>query len=134
MKQLSTESIPGKGYCLLSFRNALVFEPYECRDGLLFFNGRDRLEWEQPYECRFFDRDRDCHMVFREARGDFCERIYTQEEEKSMDPDLLYTEKVLLREEYAGLAGYPSRLVIVNRYRYSQSDTLILKNYRISYE
>ena len=122
MKQLSTESIPGKGYCLLSFRNALVFEPYECRDGLLFFNGR------------FFDRDRDCHMVFREARGDCCERIYTQEEEKSMDPDLLYTEKVLLREEYAGRAGYPSRLVIVNRYRYSQSDTLILKNYRISYE
>ena len=108
MKQLSTESIPGKGYCLLSFRNALVFEPYECRDGLLFFNGRERLEWEQPYECHFFDRERDCHMVFREARGDFCKRVYTQ--------------------------GYPSRLVIINRYRYSQSDTLILKNYRISYE
>ena len=49
-----------------------------------------------------------------------------------MDPDLLYVEEPLLREEYAGRAEFPNRLKIVNRYSYSENDTLVLVNYRIA--
>ena len=134
MNRLPIEGIPQEGYCILSFRDALLFERYEYRDGKLCFPGSDRLERELPYDCRFFDREKDCHLVFRESRGDICKTVLTEEEEKAMDPDLVYAEEVLVREEFAGREGLPKKLLIVNRYRYTEYDTLTLKNYRISYQ
>ena len=134
MKQIPYEIIPLEGFCLLSFRDALVFEPYELRDGQPHFAGCERLKQEMPYDCHFFDREKDCHMVFRESRGDFCVTVLTAEEEKVMDPDLIYVEKQLIREEYAAREGFPSRLSVISRYRYSEFDTLLLENYRLSYE
>lgn len=49
-----------------------------------------------------------------------------------MGPELLYEEEVLVRDEYAGKPGLPDRLKIVNRYMYTENDTLVLKNYRIA--
>jgi hypothetical protein len=48
-----------------------------------------------------------------------------------MEPDLIYTQTVILRKEYT--SPELKHLVIVNRYEYSANDTLVLKNYRISY-
>ena len=58
--------------------------------------------------------------------------ISSEYEEKLMDPNLLYTQKVLVQEQFSKEKDMPERLVIVNRYVYSENDTLVLKNYRIS--
>ena len=49
-----------------------------------------------------------------------------------MDPDLLFSEDVLVKKEYAALRGIPEKLRVISRYRYSENDTLVLDLYRIS--
>ena len=50
-----------------------------------------------------------------------------------MDPDLIFVEEPLVREELAQKPGIPKRVKVVNRYAYTPNDTLVLSNYRISY-
>lgn len=49
------------------------------------------------------------------------------------DPDLLYEEEVLVKDEYSEKSGLPERLKVINRYMYTENDTLVLKNYRIAF-
>ena len=84
-------------------------------------------------ECHLFDEEREYRMIRREQRGDRVEVVLTRAEEEGMDPDLLYEEEPLVREEYARRAGLPKRLRIINRYAYSRNDTLVLVNYRIAF-
>ena len=81
----------------------------------------------------FFDRENDYRIVFRESRGDICRNLLTEEEERHIDADLIFVEEHLIKEEYAKRGGFPKKLRIINRYRYSDNDTLVLDNYRISY-
>ena len=50
----------------------------------------------------------------------------------NMEPDLLFTEEVLVKKEYTDIPGIPEKLRVINRYRYSENDTLVLKDYRIA--
>lgn len=72
-------------------------------------------------------------IIFRSARKDIIETVLTAKEEESMEPDLIYTEEVLVKPTYAEIEGLPSKLKIINRYRYSEQDTIVLEDYRISY-
>ena len=71
-------------------------------------------------------------MVLRRARGDRIESVLTAKEEQAMDSDLLYTENVLIKEEYRQDETMPKKIAVINRYRYTDNDTLTLKNYRLS--
>lgn len=83
-------------------------------------------------ECHLFDADREYRMIWRESQGDSIELVLSREDEKQMDPDLLYTQRVLVQEQFSKEKDLPDHLVIVNRYEYSENDALMLKNYRIS--
>ena len=48
------------------------------------------------------------------------------------DPDLLFEEEMLVKPEYASDGRLPGKLKIVNRYRYSESDTLTVEDYRLA--
>ena len=109
-----------------------MFEPYAVEDGRLVFPGCESCPEAAPTECHLFDGDTEYRMILREARGDRVEVVLTRQEEESMDPDLVYEEEVLVRDEYAGKPGLPERLKVVNRYTYTENDTLVLKNYRIA--
>ena len=37
-----------------------------------------------------------------------------------------------LKKEYADQPGIPDKLRVINRYQYSENDTLVLKDYRIA--
>lgn len=126
------ENAPKSGFVLAYLKEQLVFAPYEIRNGTFLIEGFDCPDFTASEECHFFDCDREYRRIFRSARGDMIETVLTAEEEQSMDPDLIYTEEVLVKPGYAEKAGMPSRLTIVNRYRYSEHDTLVLDDYRIS--
>ena len=59
------------------------------------------------------------------------ETVLTAQEEQYMDPDLIFVEEVLVKPQYAETGRLPSTLTIVNRYRYSEHDTIVLEDYRI---
>ena len=132
MKGISLRKAPEKGYILAYFPGLLVFKPYEIHEGECVFCGWEALKDRTPGECHLFDADTEYRMIRRESSGDSIELVLTRDEEKLMDPNLLYTQKVLVQEQFSKEKDMPERLVIVNRYVYSENDTLILKNYRIS--
>jgi len=73
------------------------------------------------------------YIVFRSHGRAPVRLILTREEEEHMEPDLIYEQEVLVQERFAADSALPERLKIISRYRYSDSDTLILDNYRIAY-
>ena len=77
-------------------------------------------------------RDREYRLIARESGGDFIERVLTAEEEQNMDPDLIYEQETLVKREYASREDLPEKLLVMNRYGYTENDTLALRDYRIS--
>ena len=132
MNSFLNDKAPAKGYILASYPDALVFEPYEIREGKLYFEGIEALSEEELRECHLFDDRAEYRMICRESAGDRIELLLSREEELDMDPDLVFEEEVLVRPQYAERGDLPEKLTIINRYRYSENDTLTLENYRIS--
>ena len=132
MKGISIEKAPPRGYVLAYFPGTLIFEAYEIRDGECVFNGWEKFRDLTPAECHLFDMDLEYRMVHRESPGDNIELVLTGRQEEQMDPDLLYTQKIYVREQFRKKDTIPERLLIVNRYAFTENDTLMLKNYRIS--
>lgn len=130
--EIRIDKIPPKGLVMAYFKDKLVFSSYEVTKDGLNLTDQALFDSETPYECHFFDEDTEYRMVQRESRGDFIHRVLIGEEEDAMVPDLIFTEDVLVKEEYASLPGMPRKLRIINRYRYSENDTLTLQDYRIA--
>ncbi len=132
MMRIPVEKLPKKGLVMAYFKEKLLFSPYEVEGEGLKLSEIALFENEEPYECHFFDEEQEYRMVKRAARGDVIERILTKEEEKAMPEELLFPEDVLVKQEYAALPGIPEKLRVVNRYRYSENDTLVLQDYRMA--
>ena len=131
MDSFIKNNAPARGYILAYYQDTLVFEPYTMKDGELVFEGCEALRGEVLRECHLFDEERECRCIYRESAGDWIEQLFTRAEESEMDPDLLFEEKVLVKPQYADTGRLPRKLTIMNRFRYSEYDTLTLDNYRI---
>lgn len=132
MWEISLEKLPPKGIMLLYFKKQLVFKRYEIKNGELVYDGEENLSGETPIECHFFDDQTEYRLIKRDAQGDAIEIVLSATEEAYMDPDLIYVEELLIKDEYRINVNIPEKLSIVSRYRYSDNDTLELKNYRIA--
>lgn len=53
-------------------------------------------------------------------------------EEELWDPDLLFVQDVLVKKEYTDIPGIPEKIRVINRYSYSENDTLVLQDYRLA--
>ena len=105
MDRIRIELLPPAGYVIAELKSKLLFEPYAVENGKLRFRGSECLETEPMIECHFFSRDREYRLIARESRGDLIERVLSAEEERAMDPDLLYEQEMLVKEEYARRGG-----------------------------
>lgn len=126
------EKAPRRGFVIACLKDQLVFAPYEIRNGVFCAEGWDSPDFTTAEECHFFDSGREYRRICRSARWDVIETVLTAQEEQSMDPDLIYTEEVLVKPKYAEKTGLPSKMTIISRYRYSEYDTIVLDDYRIS--
>ncbi len=126
-----SDRIPREGLLLAEGKDMLVFVPYTYRDGMIFVDGEDRTELLNADVCHLFDHDTEYRRVRRMARKDTVETVLTAAEEAVMDWNLVYQEDVMIKPRYTGRPGMPETLMIVNRYRYSEYDTLVLEDYRI---
>ena len=134
MSSFLKNNAPVRGYILAYYPDTLVFEPYILQGDCPVFEGWEALRGVTPRECHLFDDSREVRTINRDSAGDRLEIVLTQEEERGMDPDLIFVEDVLVKPQYAAGGGHPKTLRIINRYRYSEYDTLTLDNYRISSE
>lgn len=132
MKQIPLDQLPKKGLVMAYFHESLLFSPYEVEGDQLRIAVENTFEKEEPYECHFFDETKEYRRIRRAARKDVIERILTEKEEKKMPKDLLYTEEMLVKKEYLEIPGIPEKLRVINRYQYSENDTLVLKDYRMA--
>jgi len=131
MWNMNTELAPRRGLMLCYLSGELLFEPYELVDGRLVFSGSDAYADACPMECHLFDAEREYRVVRRSSVGDVVERVLTRSQEEAMDPDLVYVEDQLVRDEYAARPQVPRHIRVVSRYAYTPDDTLCLTGYRI---
>ena len=131
MYKFPIDIIPPKGYLLAYFRHGFLFDAYEVRDGSLCCQGLSQYADDEMTECHLFSRDAEYRAIYNQSRGKWITAVLDKRQEELMEPDLIYTQTVVLRKEYT--SPELNHLVIVNRYEYSANDTLVLKNYRISY-
>ena len=120
-------AIPAEGYIYATFYGKVIFEKYKKTAKGIEFAGSSSLENETIQELHCFDENTEYRIV------DEIEAVMTYDEEKSMDKDLLYEDEMLIDEKYLK-DGFPSVLKIVNRYKYTYFDTLMLDNYRMKIE
>ena len=126
------ENAPASGFGIACLKDRLVFAPYKICNGVFAAEGWDCPDFTEAEECHFFDDSREYRRIYRSARRDVIETVLTAQEEQAMDPDLIFVEEVLVKPQYAQTGKIPSTLTIVNRYRYSEYDTIVLEDYRIS--
>ena len=126
------KNAPGTGFVIACLKDQLIFAPYKIRNGIFTAEGWDNPDFTEASVCHFFDDSREYRRIYRSARRDIIETVLTAQEEQTMDPDLIFVEEVLVKPQYAETGHLPSTLSIVNRYRYSEHDTIVLEDYRIS--
>ena len=126
------ENAPASGFVIACLRDQLIFAPYKICNDVFTAEGWDCPDFTEAEECHFFDDSREYRRIYRSARRDVIETVLTAQEEQSMDPDLIFIEEVLVKPQYAETGRLPTTLTIVNRYRYSEHDTIVLEDYRIS--
>lgn len=126
------EKAPRFGFVIACLKDRLIFAPYEIRNGAFWAEGWECPDFTAAEECHFFDDRTEYRRIWRNARRDVIETVLTAQEEQSMDPDLVYSEEVLVKPKYTAITGVPPKLTITSRYRYSEHDTIVLEDYRIS--
>lgn len=125
------KNAPNTGFVIACLKDRLVFAPYKICNGILLVEGWENPDFTTAEECHFFDDSREYRRICRSARRDVIETVLTIQEEQTMDPDLIFAEEVLVKPQYTETGHLPATLTIVNRYRYSEHDTIVLEDYRI---
>ena len=111
MNRIRIEQLPKAGYVILQLKSSFLFEPYTVKDGKLLFRGSEYLEKEPMTECHFFSRDREYRLIARKSRGE---------------------QEMLVKKEFISRDDLPEKLLVINRYVFTENDTLALQDYRIS--
>lgn len=133
MHNIPLHLIPPQGLILAYFSNGILFDTYTVSEGRIHCQGLIRFADDTMTECHLFNRDTEYRAIFSQAQGQWITATLDKSQEQLIHPDLLYTQTVLVKKEYATRNDLPTQLHIINRYQYSAHDTLQLTNYRISY-
>ena len=78
---IPVEKLPEKGLFMAYFKDCLVFETYEVKDGRIVCESSALLEKELPEEGHFFNETMEYRFVVRKSRKDVIELLLTEDEE-----------------------------------------------------
>ena len=123
---------PQSGWVLAVLENEVLLEAY-IRDGnQIRFPGYEKMTESALRRCHCFDKNTEYRWMRIGNRGRVVEKVFTAEEEEGMDPDLLFEDKMIISEAYLPSEQGICAIRVMNRYRYTPSDTLTLDNYRLA--
>lgn len=123
---------PARGWLFAETEHGPILERYSIVDGELHFPGAARLEAAPVLRLHCFDEQAEYRYLRVNEEGDAVEGLFTAEQETAMDPDLIYEDKMVLAEAYAPKDGGIWTLSVINRYRWTEYNTLGLENYRLA--
>ena len=124
--------IPAEGIMIAVLENRILVERYGKEAEGLSFPGAEQVRDEALLRLHCFDPETEYRLIVTDDGERLIEVVLDAEEEKEMEPDLLFEDEMLLREEYCTERVGIRKLKVVNRYRYTEYDTMTLENYRIS--
>ena len=124
--------IPAEGIMIAVFDDRTLVERYGKEAEGLSFPGTEQVGKKDLLRLHCFDPETEYRLIVTDDGERLIEVIMSAEEEKGMEPDLLFEDEMLLREEYCTERVGIRKLKVINRYRYTQYDTMTLDNYRIS--
>jgi hypothetical protein len=133
--------IPTEGYLYAVLDKAILFKKYNRTENKISFapskdNSANQERFEdfanRPVnELHFFDSQKEFRLLASgySQSATIIEYVASSEEEKGMEPDLLYEDEMMLEEKFA--FEDLKKIKVVNRYKYTFFDTLALDNYRL---
>ena len=121
---------PERGYILAVFGDSVIFERYHKTDGGITFRGCEEKATSALTRLHLFDETTEYRLMTTSGRG-VIEHVVNESEERDIEPDLIYEDKMLLASRFAEGHDIDS-LRIINRYRYTWFNTLTLDDYRIA--
>lgn len=122
---------PEAGWILaVSVDGEILFERYRSDGEKLCFPGAERLEGKQITRCHCFDEQAEYRYLCVGQRRRVIETVCSAAQESDIDPDLLYEDEQILEQRYAPGPGV-WKIRVINRYRYGETDTLVLENFRL---
>lgn len=122
--------ISDSGYCMVVYYDKVSFGKYKLEGDDIITDAlaSDDLPFK---EIRLFDKESEYRLRYV-AGNNRCENIFTSDEEKDMDKDLIFVDEMLLKEVYKNTSGL-DKITIVNRYKYTDYSTITLDDYRVTY-
>ena len=123
---------PERGWLFAETETGAILERYVLVDGEPDFPGRERLRDAVVTRLHCFDERVEYRWLRTNEKGGVVEGVFSAEEEAGMDPDLVYPDDMILADEYAPKEGGLWVLSVINRYRWTETDTLTLENYRLA--
>lgn len=107
-----------------------VFERFTREDSGVRFPGMERLNGKLIRRCHCFDENSEYRYLCVGDSMRVIETVCDAKQEADMDPDLLYEDDLILSAQYA--PGEEIRkLRVINRYRYTECNTLTVEDYRL---
>lgn len=124
--------IPEQGFLLAVFEDHILLERYRKGEEGLLFKDCEQYRSKALLRLHCFDRNTEYRLLVTDDGERLVEVVLDADEERAMEADLLFEDEMLLRPEYAADRVGLRKLKVVNRYRYTDFDTMTLDNYRIS--
>lgn len=123
---------PERGWFFAETETGAILERYVLVDGEPDFPGHERLRDAVVTRIHCFDERVEYRWLRVNEKGGAVEGVFSAEEEAGMDPDLVYADDMILADEYTPKEGGIWVLSVINRYRWTETDTLTLENYRLA--
>lgn len=123
---------PENGWLFAETDCGVILERYTLENGMPVFPGQKRLASATITRLHCFDGRKEYRFLRPNGRGDIIEGVFTADEETAMDPDLIYEDRMVLSKEYMPKDGKIWAITVINRYRWTEYNTLTLNNYRLS--
>ena len=129
---LDMNKLPDSGCILAYSREKILFGAYVKENNCVKLNSGEVFDEKGFYEIHCFDGSREYRLFT--SHGEMHEAVLSEQDEAERETfdTFTYREEQFLQEKYSRLLGYDSaRLVVINRFAYTEDDDMYLAGYRL---
>ena len=123
------EKAPASGWILIINDDGSVLDKYEITDGEIHLSRHKTVKYQSVRRMHCFDKSKEYRYI--NINGNITQTICTAEEESEMEQDLLFEDYMIVSDRFIPKENGIWKICLVDRYRYGETDTLVLNGYRL---